>query len=88
MANAYLPALDDYADAAMPLNRLMNRHRPKTKIRPVPGEWPTFKGRHTCHDATGRWREKHSYIVECRRGTECVYCGRLRPWEHATGFAK
>ena len=78
MANAYLPALDDYGDAALPLDRVHRHHR-MIQIRPTEGEWPDFKGRRACQDATGKWRERHAFIVEGRRGTECVHCGRLKP---------
>lgn len=78
MANAYLPELDGYGDAALPLDRL-KRRRIVVQIRHTEGEWPEFERRHVCQDATGRWREKHSYVVEGPKGTTCCYCGRLRP---------
>ena len=79
MANAYLPALDDYGDAALPLDRLLHRHRRMIQVRPCEGEWPEFHGRHVCQDRTEHWRDHHTYVVETRRGIECFHCGRLRP---------
>ena len=82
MAHAYLPALDDYGDSALPLDRLMHRNRHTRCIRYASetGEWPRASHRGMlCRDRAGRWRGEHTYILDVRRGKACLYCGRIRP---------
>lgn len=77
MPSAYLPALDDYGDAAIPLDRLMHRNRHIHCIRYAveDGRWPTYEGKRVCKDKTGRWRARHEFIVNKRDGLHCCYCG-------------
>jgi hypothetical protein len=83
MALPYIPSLDDYGDAPLRLDKCMHRNR-QNRVRQHEGEigqWAPFAGnrRSACKDVNGRLRHKHDYVVEGRRGLECVWCRRVAP---------
>jgi hypothetical protein len=46
-----------------------------------PGSWAVVRWTARCVDPLGYRRRTHTYLVEARRGTCCLFCGAVRPWE-------
>ena len=75
------PAQSDTADGIV-------KRRPTSKtpckrceyVAPDDSFAPAPKGC-VCRDGCGYRRKRHTYCVETRRGTECLYCGDVRRME-------
>ncbi len=76
----YIPALDDFGDAALPLEKLVHLHRHSgPRIRPREADPLTEKQRFRILQAhCSKKGRRHDFSVMSTEGLKCLWCGITR----------